>query len=263
MEFAGHSIPISAQALDFTAGSLGVDLPAVWAVLTVETSGCGFLPDRRPKILFERHKFHSATDGRFGRTAPDLSAPTQGGYGAGGSNQYNRLARAMALDETAALESTSWGLGQIMGFNADKVGFEDVKAMIEAFRDSEDQQLGAMMAFVQRAKLAPAMRAGDWKVFAFGYNGANFQKNEYDKKLAKFHARYTVGPLPDLTVRWTQMALTFLNVPGVGGVDGWFGKNTQNALLTFQSAHGLARSGKPDAATLEALAQALGWGAHS
>jgi hypothetical protein len=29
-------------------------LPVLWSVVVVETSGCGFLPDRRPRILFER-----------------------------------------------------------------------------------------------------------------------------------------------------------------------------------------------------------------
>jgi hypothetical protein len=35
------------------------------AVLTVETLGSGFLPDRRPRILFERHFFPSETKGAF------------------------------------------------------------------------------------------------------------------------------------------------------------------------------------------------------
>jgi hypothetical protein len=31
----------------------------------------------------------------------------------------------MALDEQAALRSASWGIGQIMGFNAKEAGFAD------------------------------------------------------------------------------------------------------------------------------------------
>jgi hypothetical protein len=35
----------------------------------------------------------------------------------------------MRLDEEAALRSTSWGLGQTMGFNAGMVGYESAGAM--------------------------------------------------------------------------------------------------------------------------------------
>jgi peptidoglycan hydrolase-like protein with peptidoglycan-binding domain len=261
MEFTGQAIPLSAQTLNFIAESLDVQLPAIWSVLTVETSGCGFLRDRRPQILFERHKFHGATGGRFDEVAPDLSNRVRGGYAQTGSGEYERLQRAVALDENAALESTSWGLGQIMGFNAATVGFTDVNDMIEKFRDSEDQQLGAMMAFIQDANIAPALRAEDWPAFAFRYNGAGFKEGHYDEKLADAHARYKVGPLPDLTVRWAQMALTFLAIPKVGGVDGVFGSKTQAALKTFQSSRGLSPTGDPDSATLEELAAALGWSA--
>jgi peptidoglycan hydrolase-like protein with peptidoglycan-binding domain len=42
--------------------------------------------------------------------------------------------------------------------------------------------------------------------------------------------------------------------PGV--VDGWFGQNTQNALLKFQNKQGLAASGQLDDATFKALKDA-------
>ena len=259
MDFQGLATPLSPQCLNHIASTLDTELPAIWAVLSVETAGSGYLSDRRPKILFERHKFHQFTQGQFDSVAPDLSQVTAGGYGEDGANQYDRLERAMALDETAALNSASWGLAQIMGFNADKVGFADVREMITAFTDSEDQQIGAMAAFITQSGLGNALRSGDWATFASGYNGPNFQQDGYDNKLAVFHARYEVGPLPDLLVRGVQMALIFIGVQGVGGVDGWFGKNTQNALLKFQEDERLAPSGKPDDATVAALMQRAGW----
>jgi hypothetical protein len=39
----------------------------------------------------------------------------------------------MQLDEEAALRSTSWGLGQTMGFNAGMVGYDSIDAMIADF----------------------------------------------------------------------------------------------------------------------------------
>ena len=118
--FEGKGKSLSETGLSRAADALGVGLPALWAVMTVETKGCGFLPDRRPLVLFERHIFHKRTQGRFRGQAPDLSDPVAGGY-QGSTREHDRLLRAIALDRKAALESTSWGLGQVMGFNATSV----------------------------------------------------------------------------------------------------------------------------------------------
>src|SRR6266567_3958005 len=111
--FEGAGRPLSEGGLQQVANEVGVGLPALWAVMTVETKGCGFLTDRRPQILFERHVFRKRTNGEFDETAPDLSDPVAGGYGKAGAFQYDRLTRAIGLNRKAALESTSWGLGQI------------------------------------------------------------------------------------------------------------------------------------------------------
>jgi hypothetical protein len=253
--FEGAGKPLSEAGLVQAANELDVGLPALWAVMTVETKGCGFLADRRPQILFERHIFHKRTNGKFDVTAPDLSNRIAGGYGASGAFQYARLARAIGLDRTTALESTSWGLGQVMGFNATETGFPDVEAMVTAMCESEDSQFEAMVAFIKKNNLSQYLRHGDWPHFAFHYNGPDFQKKGYDTNLAKASARYSAGPLPSLGVRAVQLYLTYLNY-GPGGVDGWFGQDTQNALIKFQSDTGLPASGHPDDPTLTALEQA-------
>jgi len=56
--FEGAGKRLSEPAPGRAANEIGVGLPALWAVITAETNGCGFLPDRRSKILFERHVFH-------------------------------------------------------------------------------------------------------------------------------------------------------------------------------------------------------------
>lgn len=257
--FTGKAAPLSQQGIDSVLGRLGVDAPALWAVLTVETSGCGFLPDRRPKILFERHWFSRLTNGRFDEQAPDLSNRNAGGYGDGGAFQYERLTRALALDRESALKSTSWGLGQVMGFNAAKVGFASVEALVSASQASEDAQLGAMAGFIERGGLARHLRNADWVQFAFNYNGQDFQKNRYDKKLTLAHKRYQLGPLPDLAVRTVQLALMLLGYGGERFVDGWYGEATQKALVRYQQRAGLPASGTPDDATLARLYANLGW----
>jgi len=250
--FKGEARPLSEQGLANATEVLGIGLPEIWAVLSVETSGAGFLADKRPKILFERHVFHKQTDGRFDQTEPNLSNPAAGGYGAGGANQYARLERAIALDRQAALNSASWGIAQVMGFNATSVGFAGAEEMIARFEASEDVQLGAMATFIKAKGIDADLRAHDWAGFARVYNGPSFARNEYDKKLATFHAKYAQGAMPDLALRAAQLYLAYCGF-NPGPVDGLMGSKTRKALETFQQRQGLAVSGAADPATLQAL----------
>jgi hypothetical protein len=63
--FAGKGQPMTDAGFSAAAQALGLKAAELWAVFHVETRGFGFLADRRPLILFERHKFHAATRGRF------------------------------------------------------------------------------------------------------------------------------------------------------------------------------------------------------
>ncbi len=253
--FEGKGQPLSEAGLAQSASRLGVGLPALWAVMTVETKGCGFIGDRRPQILFERHIFRKETGGRFDAVAPDLSNPAAGGYGATGAFQHDRLLRAIALDRAAALRSTSWGLGQVMGFNAGEAGFSDVETMVSAMCESEDAQLQGMIGFIDKNGLQQYLQTEDWSNFAYHYNGPEFQKNNYDSRLAMASARFKVGPLPSLPVRAAQLYLTYLGYP-VGNVDGWFGSKTQTALIRFQKDEALTVTGILDGDTSAALEKA-------
>jgi len=253
--FEGRGAPLTESELTQATGALGVELPALWAVMTVETRGCGFLVDRRPLILFERHVFHRLTNGEFDDAAPGLSNPAPGGYGPLGAAQYERLGQAIALNRTAALESASWGLGQVMGFNSSEAGFAGVEAMVAAMSDSEDSQFQAMVGFIRKHNLQEYLRREDWAGFAFHYNGPDFQKNKYDSKLSLASARFKVGPLPSLRVRAAQLYLAYLGYDP-SRVDGWFGNRSQSALIKFQTDKGLPASGTLDDATFKAIEQA-------
>lgn len=250
LDFVGRSRALSSDGLSATAQGLGVQEPEIWAVLAVETSGCGFMNDRRTPILYERHIFHRLTGGRF--DDGDISDPTAGGYGAGGANQYDRLARAIALDRGAALQSASWGLGQILGTNFAAAGFADVEAMVAAMIDSEDAQLGAVAAFLKSSKLDQAMRDHDWTALAKGYNGPAYAKNNYDQNLRDKYAKYAAGPTPDLELRAAQLYLRFAGLDP-GPVDGVMGDRTRKALIAFQTQQGLDATGAVDAALLDTL----------
>lgn len=256
-EFRGTAEPLTQAGFDTAVSALGAESASLWSVVTVETGGFGFLPDRRPKILFERHIFHERTGGKFSAQHPDISNRDPEGY-IGGAAEYERLSRAMALNRVAALESVSWGLPQIMGFNAKACGYDSAEDMITRFQASETAQLDGMVRFINHNKnLAKALKEKAWASFAKIYNGPAFAKNEYDKKLAKFHDQYATGPQPDIDIRADQIRLSYLG-HNPKGIDGVLGKGTRRAINAFQTERGLPVTGELDAPTRAKLKEAAG-----
>lgn len=174
------------------AEELGVDVPAIRAVAEVESRGDGFLDSGEPKILFERHKFHKYTNGKF--STPEnrnISWPTPSTRGTGKINEYGttseqhaRLAKAAALDREAALQSASWGRFQVMGFNWESLNYPSLQAFINAMYRSEADHLDAFLRFVKVNGLIDELRNHRWTAFARGYNGSEYWKNSYDSKMA-------------------------------------------------------------------------------
>lgn len=254
--FVGTALPLDQAGLDASLDLLGIKAAELWTVIQVETGGKGFMPNRKPFILFERHIFSKQTGGRFDAAYPDISNPSAGGYGEGGDHQYQRLAVALNLDRGAALRSTSWGLGQIMGFNAAAAGFADAEAMVAAMMASEAAQLLGMVRFLSSSGLGASLRAHNWPQFARGYNGPEYAKNSYDTRLSANYQRLSLGALPDLSIRAAQLYLTYLGYfPGT--VDGVLGKLTRAALNDFQTAHKLPLGDTVGDAELAAMQAAL------
>jgi len=254
LKFIGRSTAVTASGLARAAEILRVQTPELWTVLAVETKGCGFLPSRRPQMLYERHYFSRLTNHVY--DDDDISSPQPGGYGIAGEPQYDRLARAMELNRDAALQSCSWGLGQIMGSNYKLAGFANAEDMVTAMCDAEDAQLLAFAEFLRSTKLDAALRSHDWTTLARGYNGPEYSVNQYDVKLTTAYRKYSNGAPPDLTVRTAQLYLTYAGLKP-GPVDGAPGPHVQTALRQFQQQKGLPVTGTPDDATLTALEPAL------
>ena len=252
MPFHGPGKPLTQAALDEAAAVVGVPNTAMWAVIHVESSGSGYLEDRRPKILFERHLFSRATGRAFDAAHPGISNLSRGGYGAGGAHQYERLAEAIGLNRRAALASASWGLGQVLGSNFAVAGFDDEEHMVASMVASERHQLLGMFRFIEGNDLGNHLQDSDWERFALGYNGPKAIENGYPAKLETAFSIFQSGGLPDIRVRIAQTALTFLG-HNPRGVDGLFGNNTRRALQRFQAAEGLQQTTELTDADLEAM----------
>lgn len=179
---------LTPKALQDAAKELGIELAAIRAVDEIESRGEGFTDDGHVKILFERHKFHQFTHGKYDAEHPDISNAEAGGYGRG--SQYARFSRAFELDPEAAMKSASWGRYQIMGFNFKAAGFNTVGEFVDAMKVSEDEHLKAFVKVIKAWGLAPELKAKDWAAFASQYNGADYRKNKYDTKLAAAYEKF-------------------------------------------------------------------------
>lgn len=261
LPFAGTAQPLAPGDIRAALVALGLhptaDQALLWAVLAVESRGFGFLADRRPQILFERHIFFGETHGRFAATAPDLCARTGGGY-AGGTAEYARLDRALdlcrraGLGDEPALRSASWGLGQVMGFNAALAGFGTAAEMAIQMAAGEGAQLAAMACFLRSQRLERYLKAQDWAGFACRYNGSNYWRNEYDVKLKLAHAQFASGFSRDLRARAAQAALLFLGYRP-GNPDGIVGQNTRRAIVDFRANAGMGSAPELDDQVFRAI----------
>jgi len=167
---------------------------AIEAVAQTETMRAAWDSDARPTILFERHYFSRLSGRLFDRTHPDISNPTAGGYGLF-SAQYPKLRRAAMLDESAALQSASWGSFQIMGANYVAAGFKTVDEFVDAMLTGTRAHLDAFVSFIASDKQkSKALQTLDWPTFARLYNGPDYKKNDYDTKMAGAYAALSTPP---------------------------------------------------------------------
>jgi hypothetical protein len=173
------------QDYQSVARTIGCSIAAVRAVAEVEAQGSGFQRDGRPKILFEAHWFADLTGDRYNDSHPDISSATWNrDLYIGGAAEWDRMYKAVCLDRNAALQSASWGLGQVMGFNHRQAGYTTPEAFVRDMHESEGKQLAAMFGFIRSNGLAQYLIDLDWESFAFHYNGESYKINQYHIKLA-------------------------------------------------------------------------------
>lgn len=295
MKFTGAARRRSPQSFARAAKLLGCEVAAIQAVVDVETNGNGFDKRGRLKALFEPHKMYEYTSGKVRARAVKAGLAYKNWKpGAYPTDSYPRIEAAMAIDETAALKATSWGLPQILGSNCKMAGYNTPQEMIAAFTDGEDVQIEAMASFIKAAGLARHLRSKDWTAFSLGYNGPRAVQNGYPPKLSKAYAKranvasernMSVQEIEDTAIQqpkdWNapvdndhaaviehdpsrdrelaatvQQRLRDLGYFDVGRVDGDPADRTQDMILAFRRANGLPLTTEIDDDLLAALAKA-------
>lgn len=268
--------------ITWAAKNAGFEPAALMAIIDVESGGRTHAvvgARREPLIRFEAHFF----DRRLSPTAREvarhegLAAPTAGAIRnpPGQAARWRMLERAAEIDRRAAYESTSWGVGQVMGAHWAWLGYESVEALVKEARAGLAGQLRLMLRYIDKAGLAEALRCRDWTAFARGYNGPGYARNSYHLRLAlsyRRHARRLTAPMRGTrktesdaillrrgdrgeAVRRLQRQLTLAGYPVEA--DGTFGARTYEALRAFQSHRGLAADGIAGPLTMEALQEQL------
>lgn len=194
IEFRGAAKPCDNDDLIATAFHLGVSLAAFKAVLEVASGGSGFDQAKRPTAVFERHIFyHQLQDKRLRSKAvrAGLAYPRWGErpYPASSDETYDEIRRAIAIDQEAALISTAWGLGQVMGYNYRLCRCRSVEHLVEEAMSSEAIQLYHMVSVILALGLSDELAVLDWVGFAKGYAGPGYSRTAYDERLAQAYAR--------------------------------------------------------------------------
>lgn len=171
------------------AQRLGVGLAAVRAIAEVESSGEAlWLIDGqlKPPIRLEAHWFGKLTGYRFNDTHPGISCrkwtPSLAARTREGA--WRQFDEAAALDREAAIQSSSWGAFQIMGFHFSTLGYPDPEAFANIMQTPEGQ-LDVFARFIEvNPPILDALRRCDWTAFALHYNGPG-QVDSYAGRLAR------------------------------------------------------------------------------
>ena len=151
-------------------------------VIAVESGGFGF-DKKTGKILiqFEPHWFKRL----FLKWRNNLNV-WQNNKVEGQSQEWKAFSDAFSKNPKAAMESTSIGLPQIMGFHWKSLGFSSVGEFWDYMKESEDNQVLAMVKFIKlNKKMYNALITSDWNTFAYYYNGAQYKKFNYAERLKR------------------------------------------------------------------------------
>ncbi|WP_082143943.1 N-acetylmuramidase domain-containing protein [Nitratireductor soli] len=255
-----------------SAKRLGIEVATMLAVIEIESAGKVYSTVGRghePLIRFEGHYFDRRLSGPARERArrEGLAHPSAGKVKNPTSQaaRWTMLNKAILIDAKAALESTSWGLGQVMGAHWKWLGFGSVDELVNTARGGAAGQVELMVRYIEKAGLKGALQRRDWAAFARGYNGPAFAKHGYHTKLASAYRRYAAGREPAAPsaagmlrlgsrgARVRELQQLLLRAGQSLLVDGDFGPATHKAVMAVQKGANLEVDGVAGPQTMRAL----------
>ncbi|HQW84827.1 MAG: N-acetylmuramidase family protein [Chitinophagaceae bacterium] len=162
---------IAIDDIKLIAKNFGIEPAMFLAFIEVESGGKGF-DDLTGKILIQfepswfRKKVAYAPSGAWSVNKVDVQ-----------SKEWVAFNDAFKINPNAAMESTSIGLPQIMGFHWKLLGYKSVGEMWDDFKRGEYQQVLALARYIKaNPKLYSAIKRKDWHMIAYLYNGSQYKK---------------------------------------------------------------------------------------
>ena len=173
------------------AVTFGLSPGNVASFVEVETGGKGFSVDGKITIQFEPAWFKKqapfAPSGLWSVNKVDVQV-----------KEWTAFNDAFAKNPTAAMLSTSIGLGQIMGFHYKRLGYNTVGEMWDDAKKGLDRQIWQLCKCISTdIKLKSCLLAGDWDGVATLFNGAGYKalaakygREPYNISMAKAAKKY-------------------------------------------------------------------------
>lgn len=151
-----------------------MDVAQIGKIIYVETEGIGFDDFGRLNIRFENHYFldrikgdsekldafyavFQCKEGNYSghkiKVGGEFISLHPSGTIKDSDLQYHALKYAMEIDEDAAYESISMGVGQIMGSNYEAAGFSSGQEMYDVMSEGYEGQIEGMIRFIKSGNL--------------------------------------------------------------------------------------------------------------
>jgi len=165
---------------DQLSKEFGIPKVNIKKIVIVESGGQGFAKDTGKIIIqFEpswfKRKSPYTPSGKWSQNGVERQ-----------TKEWEAFNDAFKKNQNAAMESTSVGLMQVMGFHWKQLGFKSVGEMWDYAKKSEVNQLRLGLLFIRtNKKMFNAIVTGDWNTFAYYYNGAQYKKFDYANRLEK------------------------------------------------------------------------------
>ena len=175
------------------AKPFNLDWAAVMSFISVETGGRGF-DEKTGKIIIQfepswfKKKAPYAPSGLWSVNKVDVQ-----------SREWEAFNDAFKKNPDAAMQATSIGLGQIMGFHHARLGYTSVGEMWDDAKKGIDRQIWQICTFINTSSnLRMALKLRDWRMVERIYNGLGSRelaiKNgwvPYEEKLRIAYAKYS------------------------------------------------------------------------
>lgn len=160
-----------------------LDFLLLLSILKIESNSAAFRPDGELTMRFELHifkQFYAIDDNRKAEFVKNfiIRGNNHYVYINGQEIEYHSQGKelealniAKSLDESAALQSTSFGIPQIMGFNYRIGGFVNVLQLVDYLKADELNHYKIFIAYLEQRGIIQYIKSYDYNKIAELYNG--------------------------------------------------------------------------------------------